>query len=147
MGLNSVEDTICAEFFMSQVRLSFEGTNAVELAEILKGFPGCEVAVQVLDGEVVRGIDHKEIRKVIVTVSLAVGLLGTGAGAVKTSAEAVKTSAEAGSAVIEFVQKLQEFQAGSKKVEKIVVIPAEGDRINLTNSSGEALVKAIEAEL
>lgn len=132
---------------MSQVRLSFEGANAIELAEILKGFPGCEVAVQVLDDGVVRGIDHKEIRKVIVTVSLAVGLLGTSAGAVKTSAEAVKTGAEAGSAVIEFMQKVKDFQAGDKAIDKIVVIPEEDERSMLTQPSGEALVKAIEGSL
>jgi hypothetical protein len=132
---------------MSQVRLSFEGTNAIELAEILKGFPGCEVTVQVLDEGLVRAGELEKIQKVAVSFTVAAGIFTAGAGAVKAGAEATKSVAEAGSAVIEFVQKLQEFQAGSKKVEKIVVIPAEGDRINLTNSSGEALVKAIEAEL
>jgi hypothetical protein len=118
---------------MSQVRLSFEGTNAVELAEILKGFPGCEVTVQVLDDGAVRGIDLEEVKKVIVTVTLAATML--------------KTGAEAGSAGVEFMQKVKDFQASSAKVEKIVVIPAEGDRINLPQPSGEALVKAIEGEL
>jgi hypothetical protein len=132
---------------MSQVRLSFEGANAVELAEILKGFPGCEVTVTVLDAGPVRAGELAKLQKVAVVFTLATTMLTGGADAVKSGAEATKAVAEAGSAVIEFVQKLQEFQAGSKKVEKIVVIPAEGDRINLTNSSGEALVKAIEGSL
>jgi hypothetical protein len=132
---------------MSQVRLSFEGTNAIELAEILKGFPGCDVAVEELEDGVVRGPSQKQIRKVIVTVTLAATMFKTGAEAVNAGAEAVKTGAEAGTAVIEFVEKLKGFQAGEKAVENIVVIPEEGDRSSLTKPSGEALVKAIEENL
>lgn len=116
---------------MSQVRLSFEGASAIELAEILKGFPGCEVAVQEIEEGTTRG--QKEIRKVIVTVTLAATML--------------KTGAEAGSAGLEFLKNLQEFQASSAAIEKIVVIPEEGDRTSLVQPSAEALVKAIEAEL
>jgi hypothetical protein len=115
---------------MSQVRLSFEGTNAIELAEILRGFPGCDVAVEVSESEVVRGDGFETAKKVIVTLTLA--------------ATMVKTGAEAGSSVVDFLDKLQDFQGGSQAVEKIVVIPEEGDRSSLTKPSGDALVKAIE---
>jgi hypothetical protein len=45
--------------FMGQVRLSFEGTSAIELAEILQGLPGYVVTVELLDGGVVKGIGQK----------------------------------------------------------------------------------------
>jgi hypothetical protein len=115
---------------MSQVRLSFEGTNAIELAEMLKGFPGCEVAVQVLDDGTVRGPSQEQIQKVIVTLTLGAKLLQQGA--------------DAGSSGLEFLKNLQDFQGGSQAIEKIVVIPEEGDRSSLTKPSGDALVKAIE---
>ncbi len=118
---------------MSQVRLSFEGTNAIELAEILKGFPGCEVAVQILDDGTVRGPSQEQIQKVIVTLTLAATLL--------------KTGAEAGSAGVEFLQKVEEFQKSSTAIEKIVVIPQEDERSMLMQPSGDALVKAIEENL
>jgi hypothetical protein len=118
---------------MSQVRLSFEGANAVELAEILKGFPGCEVAVQVLDDGTVRGPSQEQIQKVIVTLTLGAKLLQQGA--------------DAGSSGLEFLKNLQEFQAGSQAIERIVVIPEAEERSMLTKPSGEALVKAIEGEL
>ena len=129
---------------MSQVRLSFEGTNAVELAEILKGFPGCEVTVQVLDDGVVRAGELAKLQKVAVSFTVAAGIFTTGAGAVKVGAEAIKTSAEAGSAVIEFMQKVKDFQEGPKAIEKIVVIPQEDERSVLTQPSGDELVNAIE---
>ena len=115
---------------MSQVRLSFEGTNAIELAEILKGFPGCEVAVQVLDDGLVRGDRLETAKKVILTFTLA--------------ATAAKTGFEAGSAGVDFLKKVQEFQGSSQAIERIVVIPTEGDRLMLTKPGGEALVKAIK---
>jgi hypothetical protein len=114
---------------MSQVRLSFEGTNANALAEILKGFPGCEVAVQVLDDGAVRGPSQEQIQKVIVTLTL------------------LQQGADAGSSGLEFLKNLQEFQASPQAIERIVVIPSEAERSMLTNPSGEALVKAIEGEL
>lgn len=118
---------------MSQVRLSFDGTNAIELAEILKGFPGCEVAVQVLDGGTVRGPSQEQIQKVIVTLTLGAKLLQQGA--------------DAGSSGLEFLKNLQEFQASPQAIEKIVVIPDDDERSTLTQPSGEALVKAIEGNL
>lgn len=132
---------------MSQVRLSFEGTNAVELAEILKGFPGCEVTVQVIEDGTVRSGELAKLQKVAVSFTVAAGIFATGAGSVKVGAEAIKSAAEAGSAVVEFMQKVQEFQKSSVAIGKIVVIPEEGDRISLDLPTGDALVKAIEGNL
>jgi hypothetical protein len=132
---------------MRQVRLSFEGASAIELAEILKGFPGYEVTVTVVEDGLVRAGELAKLQKVAVSFTVAAGLFTTGAGAVKAGAEAVQSGAEAGSAVIEFMQKVKDFQAGSQAIGKIVVIPVEGDRINLETPSGDDLVKAIEGEL
>ena len=132
---------------MSQVRLSFEGTNAIELAEILKGFPGCEVTVTVIEDGTVRSGELEKLQKVAVSFTVAVGIFTTGAGAVKVGAEAVKSTAEAGSAVVEFMQKVKDFQASSKAIGKIVVIPEEDERAMLDLPTGEQLVKAIEGNL
>jgi hypothetical protein len=105
---------------MSQVRLSFEGSSAIALAELLRGFPGYTVEVE--DAGLVRG-------EVTVTLTAFVAFVGT--------------SAEAGSNVIQFLEDLQAFQGGDQAIEKIVVIPEVGDRQILDCPSGDALVEAV----
>jgi hypothetical protein len=111
---------------MSQVRLSFEGSSAIALAELLRGFPGYTVAVEVEDAGLVRG---EGLEKVMVTLTAFVAFVGT--------------SAEAGSSVIQFLEDLQAFQGGERAIERIVVIPEVGDRLVLDCPSGDALVEAV----
>jgi hypothetical protein len=113
---------------MSQVRLAFEGTEAIALAELLRGFPGYTVEVEVLDAAV-RGEGLTMVQKVMVTLTAFVAFVGT--------------SAEAGSNVIKFLEDLQAFQGGDRAIEKIVVIPEEGDRLVLDCPTGDALVEAV----
>jgi hypothetical protein len=113
---------------MSQVRLAFEGTEAIALAELLRGFPGYTVAVEVEDTGLVRG-DVDKVQKVMVTLTAFVAFVGT--------------SAEAGSSVIQFLEDLQAFQGGARAIERIVVIPEVGDRLVLDCPSGDALVEAV----
>jgi hypothetical protein len=112
---------------MSQVRLSFEGSSAIALAELLRGFPGYTVEVE--DAGLVRGDGLEKAQKVMVTLTAFVAFVGT--------------SAEAGSNVIQFLEDLQAFQGSSQAVEKIVVIPEAGDRQILDCPSGDALVEAV----
>ncbi len=114
---------------MSQVRLAFEGTEAIALAELLRGFPGYTVVVEVLDAGAVRGEGFDKVQKVMVTLTAFVAFVGT--------------SAEAGSNVIQFLEDLQAFQGGDRAIEKIVVIPEEGDRLVLDCPTGDALVEAV----
>jgi hypothetical protein len=114
---------------MSQVRLAFEGTEAIALAEILRGFPGYTVAVAVEDAGLVRGDELDKVQKVMVTLTAFVAFVGT--------------SAEAGSNVIQFLEDLQAFQGGQRAIERIVVIPEAGDRLVLDCPSGDALVEAV----
>jgi hypothetical protein len=114
---------------MSQVRLSFEGTEAIALAELLRGFPGYTVEVEVLEKGLVRGDGLDKLQKVMVTLTAFVAFVGT--------------SAEAGSNVIKFLEDLQAFQGGAQAIEKIVVIPEVGDRLVLDCPSGDALVEAV----
>jgi hypothetical protein len=112
---------------MAQVRLSFEGTEAIALAELLRGFPGYTVEVE--DAGLVRGDQLEQAQKVMVTLTAFVAFVGT--------------SAEAGSNVIKFLEDLQAFQGGARAIEKIVVIPEVGDRLVLDCPSGDALVEAV----
>jgi hypothetical protein len=112
---------------MAQVRLSFEGTEAIALAELLRGFPGYTVEVE--DAGLVRGDRLEQAQKVMVTLTAFVAFVGT--------------SAEAGSNVIKFLEDLQAFQGGARAIEKIVVIPEVGDRLVLDCPSGDALVEAV----
>jgi hypothetical protein len=114
---------------MSQVRLSFEGSSAIALAELLRGFPGYTVAVEVEDTGLVRGDGLEKVQKVMVTLTAFVAFVGT--------------SAEAGSSVIQFLEDLQAFQGGDQAIERIVVIPEVGDRLVLDCPSGDALVEAV----
>lgn len=113
---------------MAQVRLSFEGTEAIALAEILRGFPGYTVEVEVVEAGLVRG-DVGKVQKVMVTLTAFVAFVGT--------------SAEAGSNVIQFLEDLQAFQGGDRAIDRIVVIPEVGDRQILDCPSGDALVEAV----
>jgi tetratricopeptide (TPR) repeat protein len=108
---------------MSLVRLYFKGRNAIALADILKGFPGYAVTVAVLDAGAGDGLETET--KVIVTLAA--------------------TGAAAESGVVDFLGKLQNFQAGSQAVEKIVVIQEEGDRLVLDYPSGAVLVEAVRS--
>ncbi|NJM47468.1 MAG: hypothetical protein HC860_15965 [Alkalinema sp. RU_4_3] len=103
---------------MSQVRLAFEGAEAMAMAELLRGFPGYTVAVEVLGAQ-----------KVMVTLTAFVAFVGT--------------SAAAGSNVIQFLEDLQAFQGSSQAIERIVVISEEGDRLVLDCPTGDALVEAV----